>query len=210
VPDRRRAWARALFLAAPDRASRSAFADALGALSSAIEGDPRIREFLADPSRDKRAKASLLRSALDAVTGDASGDASGEAKGAAVFERFCSLVVDKGRAALLPQIARSYGAMRDADEGIVRLEVEAAREADPAALERIALAWSAYSGAKSTRTSLRVNPALIAGYRLRAGSLRIDYSVAGRLERLRRELARPLGKPSAQAGAPGAQARGEG
>jgi len=205
VPDRRRAWARALFLAAPDRASGSAYADALGALSSAIEGDPRIREFLADPSRDKKAKASLLRSALDAATGDA----AGVAKGAAVFERFC-VVVDKGRTALLPQIARSYGAMRDADEGIVRLEVEAAREADSAALERIARAWSAYSGAKSTRTSLRVNPALIAGYRLRAGSIRIDYSVAGRLERLRRELARPLGKSSAQAGAPGAQARGEG
>jgi F0F1-type ATP synthase delta subunit len=95
--------------------------------------------------------------------------------------------------------------MRDADEGIARLEVEAARAVDPAALDRIAKAWSLYSEAKTTRASVRINSALIAGYRLRAGSLRIDYSIAGRLERLRRELARPLGKASASA-----QARGEG
>jgi F-type H+-transporting ATPase subunit delta len=189
VPDRRRAWARALFLAAPDRESRSAYADALEALSGAIESDARIREFLTDPSADKKAKGSLLVSALGAAKGE----------GAAVFERFCVLLVEKGRIMLLSDIARSYGAFRDADEGLARLEVEAAREVDAAALDRIAKAWSAYSGAKSTRTRVRLNPALIAGYRLRAGSLRIDYSVAGRLERLKRELARPLG-----------QARGEG
>jgi F-type H+-transporting ATPase subunit delta len=127
-----------------------------------------------------------------------------------VFARFCSLIVEKGRTHLLPQIARSYVAMRDLDEGIARLEVEAAREVDPAALDRIAKAWNAYSGALSTRTSVRLNSALIAGYRLRAGSLRIDYSIAGRLERIRRELAQPLGKPSAQAGGAGGKARGEG
>jgi F-type H+-transporting ATPase subunit delta len=202
VPDRRRAWARALFLAAPDRESRAAFADALDALSAAIETEARIREFLTDPSADKKAKASVLVSSLGIVAGPTKGEGA-RSEGAAVFERFCALIVDKGRATLLPQIARSYGAMRDADEGIARLDVEAAREVDAAALERIARAWNAYTGATTTRTEVRINPALIAGYRLRAGSLRIDYSVAGRLERLRRELARPLGKPSAQA-------RGEG
>jgi F0F1-type ATP synthase delta subunit len=62
------------------------------------------------------------------------------------------------------------------------------------ALERIAAAWTANSGASTTMATVRLNPALIAGYRLRAGSLRIDYSIAGRLERLRREFARPLAK----------------
>lgn len=210
MPDRRRAWARALFLAAPDRESRAAYAEALEALSAAIDSDARFREFLIDPSAKKSAKASILASAMGIAAESAKGS------GQAVFERFCALIVEKGRTHLLPQVARSYGAMRDADEGIARLEVEAAREVDPAALARIAQAWNSYSGVKTTRTRVRINPALIAGYRLRAGSLRIDYSIAGRLERLRRELARPLGKSSersgasAQAGDPGAQARGEG
>jgi F-type H+-transporting ATPase subunit delta len=198
VPDRRRAWARALFLAALDRESRAAYADALAAISSTIAAEPRFREFLANPSVAKDAKASILASALAA---DDRGHAKGS--GAAVFERFCALIVGKGRAALLPQIARAYGAMRDSDEGIARLEVEAAREVDPDALGRIAAAWTSYSGSRTTQAKVKVNSALIAGYRLRAGSLRIDYSIAGRLERLRRELARPLVKSSGAA-------RGEG
>jgi F-type H+-transporting ATPase subunit delta len=184
VPDRRRAWARALFLAAPDRESRAAYSEALSALSSAIGTEERFGEFVADPAIPKSKKAAVIASALD--------PAVGKGPGAEVFGRFCSLLVEKGREGLLPQIARAYRAMHDADEGIARLEVEAAREVDGEALERIAAAWTTYSGAKTTRASVRINPELIAGYRLRAGSLRIDYSIAGRLERLKRELAQPL------------------
>ena len=207
MPDRRRAWARALFLAAPDKAARAAYGEALEALASAIEHEKRLSEFITDPSVAKEKKAAVLMASL----GEPEGPSAQVELCSAVFGRFCSLVVEKGRSSLLVQIARSYGAMRDADEGIERLEVEAAREVDGAALERIAQAWTRYSGAKTTRTSVRVNPSLIAGYRLRAGSLRIDYSIAGRLERLRRELAQPLGRTSASAEvAPGGAARGEG
>ena len=200
MPDRRRAWARALFLAAPDRESRADYADALEGLRSAVERDRRVHNFLSDPSVPKAAKASVLASALGA-------DA---ASGADVFARFCALIVDKGRAALLPEIARSYREISDAAEGIARLDVEAAREMADEALQRVAKAWTVYSGAKTTLGTVRVNPALIAGYRLRAGSLRIDYSIAGRLERLKRELARPLGKSPGSARDPAAEARGEG
>lgn len=200
MPDRRRAWARALFLAAPDPASRAAIADALEGLRGAVERDRHIRNFLSDPSVPKSAKISVLAASLGSPV----------PAGAAAFERFCSLVVEKGRTSLLPYVARSYGQLRDADEGIARLDVEAAREMAEEALLRISKAWTVYAGAKTTRATVRVNPALIAGYRLRAGSLRIDYSIAGRLERLRRELARPLGKGSASAGISGDPARGEG
>jgi F-type H+-transporting ATPase subunit delta len=201
VPDRRRAWASALFQAAPGRDARSAYGDALEALSEAMARDRRLREFLSDPSVPKDRKASIVSASLEPGFAERGGAAD---SGAAVFGRFCSLIVEKGRAGLLPQIARSYSALRDADEGIARLEVEAAREVSPEALERIARAWTASTGVKTTRAQVRINADLIAGYRLRAGSLRIDYSVAGRLERLRRELARPLAKSA------GGAARGEG
>lgn len=200
MPDRRRAWAQALFLAAPDLESRAAFAEALEGLRLAVERDRPIRNFLSDPSVPKSAKVSVIAASLRATA----------VEGATSFERFCGLVVEKGRTYLLPYVARAYGELRDADEGIARLDVEAAREMADEALKRVAGAWTVYSGAKSTRATVRINPALIAGYRLRAGSLRIDYSIAGRLERLRRELARPLGKNSASVGTPGDAARGEG
>ncbi len=203
MPDRRRAWARALFLAAPGRESSAAYGDALEGLREAFESDARIRNFFSDPSVPKPAKTGVLAAACGPTPGDGP-------VGPAVFGRFCALMVDKGRTQLLPHIARSYGELRDADEGIARLEVEAARAPADEALARIAAAWTSYSGATSTRARVRVNPSLIAGYRLRAGSLRIDYSVAGRLERIRRELARPLGKRSGTPDAPGTPARGEG
>jgi F-type H+-transporting ATPase subunit delta len=190
VSDRRRAWARALYDAAPDSEGRAAFGAALDGIAAAMRSDLGVHEFLEDPSAPRQRKRELLESALPART--AAGGADGAA---AVFGRFCGLLADKGRIGLIPHIARSYRAIRDADEGIARVEVESVREAAAETLERLARAWAAYAGAKSAVATGRVNSELIAGYRLTAGSLRIDYSLSGRLERLRRELARPLGPP---------------
>ncbi len=203
MPDRRRAWARALFLAAADRESRAAIAQALEGLRGAVDRDRPIRNFLSDPSVARSAKVSVIAASLAANGG-------ARASGRAAFERFCSLVVEKGRTYLLPQIARSFGELRDAVEGIARLDVEAAREMAAEALQRVAAAWTIYASASTTQATVRINPELIAGYRLRAGSLRIDYSIAGRLERLRRELALPLGASPGIAGGAAAGPRGEG
>lgn len=203
MPDRRRAWARALFLAAADRESRAAIAQALEGLRGAVDRDRAIRNFLSDPSVAKPDKVAVIAASL-ATPGGATAD------GRAAFDRFCALIVAKGRTHLLPQIARSYGELRDADEGIARLDVEAAREMAEDALLRVAAAWTIYAGVSTTQATVRINPELIAGYRLRAGSLRIDYSIAGRLERLRRELALPLGASAGIAGGATAGPRGEG
>jgi F-type H+-transporting ATPase subunit delta len=210
VSDRRRAWARALYDAAPEASSRAAYGDALALVAAAMRDDPGIHEFLSDPSAPRGEKSRLLEAALP---GPASAGEAGK-----VFGRFCGLLAAKGRIGLVPHIALAYRAIRDADEGIARVEVESAREMPTATLDRIARAWASYSGAKAASATSRVNTDLIAGYRLTAGSLRIDYSLAGRLERLRRELARPLGPapgsaddaaPS-DAASPGGSPRGEG
>jgi len=198
VSDRRRAWARALYEAAPDAASRAAYGEALDALAAAMQADLDLHEFLVDPAVSRGRKSSLLEAALAPGSGVAV-----SSEGSAVFSRFCGLLADKHRIALIPQIARTYRAIRDADEKIARVEIESAREIPADVVERIARAWASYSGAKSAVATSRITPALIAGYRLRSGSLCIDYSLAGRAERLRRELARPLDIS-------GTSARGEG
>lgn len=188
MSDRRRAWARALYDAAPDSASREAFGKALEGLAGAMRSDHSIHEYLVDPSAPRDQKRRLLEAALP---GASPSGAAADAK-AAVFSRFCGLLAAKDRIALVPQIAVAYRTIRDAEEGIARVEIESAREAPTAVIDRIAAAWAARSGARTAVASSRVNPDLIAGYRLRSGSLRIDYSLAGRVERLRRELGRPL------------------
>lgn len=184
MPDRRRAWAAALFEAAPDAGRRAAYAAALEAVAAAMSGPGgrALRDYLREPAVPAARKAELLASAAKPRP-DGSPDA--------LFGRFCGLLVAKGRASLLPAIAAAYRRELDRAEGVSPLEIEAAREPDPATVERIAAAWAASSGASSVRTSVRVTPALVAGYRLRSGSLRLDYSIAGRAERLARQLARP-------------------
>jgi len=190
VSDRRRAWARALYGAAPDSGSREDYGEALEGIALAMRSDASIHEYLVDPSAPRDRKRFLLEAALPAAPSGGPEGAAGAR--ASVFSRFCGLLADKGRIGLVPHIARAYRAIRDADERIARVEIESAREASAAVVERIAAAWAARSGARKAFATARVNPDLIAGYRLRSGSLRIDYSLAGRVERLRRELGRPL------------------
>lgn len=193
MPDRRRAWARALHDAASDAKLRSAYADALDGIATVMAQDERMGDYLRDPSIPKADKKQFLALALGAAgTSDR------------VFSRFCDLLVDKGRTSLIPALAAVFRRIVDAEDGISRLDIEAAREPEGSAVRRIEEAWTKSTASKKTVSTLHIKPELIAGYRLRAGSVQIDYSVAGRLERLRRQLARPLGSASPAVG------RGEG
>ena len=185
MPDSRRAWAAALFEAAPDVERRVAYAEALGAISLAMSGSEgrALREFLREPSVARGRKAEVLASTAEPLSGG---------KPDPLFSRFCALVVAKGRTGLLPAMAVAYRSALDSAQGVSPLEIEAAREIPSATVQRIAAAWRKASGAASVRSSVRVRPELVAGYRLRSGSIRLDYSIAGRVERLTRELAKPL------------------
>ncbi|HTX71302.1 MAG TPA: ATP synthase F1 subunit delta [Rectinemataceae bacterium] len=195
MPDRRRAWARALFGAAAEAGRRASYADALDGIAAVMAENRLMANFLSDPSVPKPEKKLFLASALLRPAG---------APEDAVFSRFCALLVDKGRCPLIPAIAAEMRHLVDAEQGLVRLEIEAAREPDADTIRRIREAWTRSVKSAATVSTLRVRPELIAGYRLRSGSIRIDYSVAGRLERLRRQLVRPLGASPQESG------RGEG
>jgi len=204
MPDRRRAWARALCDAAPDARRKAAYADALDGIAALMSEDRRMESYLRDPSIPKTDKKRFLASALTAEASPGAAPGAPAGKEDPVFARFCELLVDKGRTALIPALAAVFRRTVDEEEGIARLEIEAAREPDGPTLRRINEAWTRSTAAKRTVSSIRIKPELIAGYRLRSGSVQIDYSVAGRLERLRRQLVRPLGSGSREPG------RGEG
>ncbi len=183
MADSRRAWARALFAAGKDSSTRLLFGEALAGLARAMEGPGGFREGLEDPAVPKLKRLGLIEAALPA---------SASAPSRKVFGRFAELIVNKGRVALLPAISRSYGELADAEAGIARLDIEAARQPDAALIESLTKAWGAAGNGERVFARVRIQPDLIGGYRLRSGSVRYDYSIAGRIERLRRHLARPL------------------
>ncbi|MBK6848864.1 MAG: ATP synthase F1 subunit delta [Proteobacteria bacterium] len=97
------------------------------------------------------------------------------------------LLLDRGRIALLPDIARSYTAAADRYAGRVRAHVTSATPLDPEAQDQLTRALEQRTGLRVLLTTA-VDPGLIAGLSTRVGSLLFDGSLRARLARLRQAL----------------------
>jgi F-type H+-transporting ATPase subunit delta len=168
-----RMYARALYEAAEEQGRVDVARDQLAELATALETTPELEAFLANPQLDPGAKASVL----DEVTTGAD----------PVVRNFVRVVASKGRAGQLRAIAEEFEAIVDREQGRLKVELTTAYELDDDEARSIVSRIEQASGrtVEATRT---VDPALIGGMILQAGSLRVDASVRGRLERLRRDL----------------------
>jgi F-type H+-transporting ATPase subunit delta len=169
-----RVYARALFEAAKEQGRLEPVSEQLGQVVEAEAQVPELREFLRNPQLDPRARASALEDLLEG--------------GDETLRNFLLLLADKGRSGQLPEIAREFERLVAEEEGIVHAELTTAVElSDEDARELLKQVEDA-SGRKVEATRV-VDPDLIGGIVLQVGSHRLDASVRGRLERLRRELA---------------------
>jgi F-type H+-transporting ATPase subunit delta len=167
-------YARALYEAAREHDRTALVHEQLGDLVAAIRDVPELRSVLGNPQLDPRAKAD----ALEAILGEAD----------ELVRNFARLVAEKGRAGELPQIYEELDELVARDQGRLSVELTTAFElSDEEARELIAKIEAA-SG-RQVEAVRRVDPDLIGGIVLQAGSFRADASVRGRLERLRHALA---------------------
>jgi F-type H+-transporting ATPase subunit delta len=104
-----------------------------------------------------------------------------------LVRNFLMLTAEKGRIADIEEIAREFERLVARDERRLEVELTTAYELSDDEAKHIVQQIEQASGRKveATRT---VDPDLIGGLVLQAGSLRVDASVRGRLEGLRREL----------------------
>jgi F-type H+-transporting ATPase subunit delta len=104
-----------------------------------------------------------------------------------LVRNFLRLAAEKGRIGEIEEIARELDRLMAREERRLNVELTTAYELSDeearALLEQIEEA----SGRKIEATR-KVDPSLIGGFVLQAGSMRVDASVRGRLNRLRREL----------------------
>ena len=168
-----RVYATALFEAARDQGKLEVVRDQLAQIVRAESEVPELRELLRNPQLDPRARAAALEAVL--------------AGGEELLRNFLLVLADKGRTGQLEEISRELERLVAEHEGVVHAElttaVELSDEDARALLRRIEEA----SGRKVEATR-SVDPGLIGGIVLQVGSHRLDASVRGRLERLRREL----------------------
>ena len=169
-----RVYARALFDAALEGDRLEPVREQLAQVVAAEAEVPELRELLRNPQLDPRARAAALE---DLLSG-----------GEELLRNFLLLLVDKGRTGQLEEISLEFERLVAEHEGIVHAELTTAIDlSDDEARDLLGQIEKA-SGRKVEATR-RVDPSLIGGIVLQVGSLRLDASVRGRLERLRRELA---------------------
>jgi F-type H+-transporting ATPase subunit delta len=166
-------YARALYEAAREKDTVDVVRGELDALVGAMESTPELEAFLANPQLDPAAKVGVL----DEVT----------TGGSETLRNFVRLVAEKGRAGQLRAIAEEFDALVDREQGRLTVELTTAYELADDEANAIVSQIEQASG-RSVDATRTVDPGLIGGMILQAGSLRADASVRGRLNRLRREL----------------------
>jgi ATP synthase F1 delta subunit len=170
-----RIYAQALYDAASDRDSVARVREDLSAFVEAEREVPELRELLRNPRIERDGK----RAALGELLGDAD----------ELLRNFLLLLVEKGRAAEVEDIAEEFDRIVARAEGVLDVELTTAVDLSEEEARALLSQIEEASGRKVEATR-RVDPDLIGGIVLQAGSLRLDASVRGRLNRLRHDLAR--------------------
>jgi F-type H+-transporting ATPase subunit delta len=169
-----RTYARALFDAAKEHGRLAEVRGELDQFAEAIREVPELQALIRNPELDTRAKVEALEALLAGAD--------------ELLRNFVRVVTEKGRAPMLEEIAREYDQLVAAEERILNVELTTAYELSDAEAASIVKQIEEASGSR-VDAARSVDPDLIGGLVLKIGSLEVDSSVRGRLDRLRLELA---------------------
>lgn len=168
-----RPYARAAFAHAQASKDLASWSSLLGAAAIAAE-DSRVARLIGNPHVTGDELVDLL--------GGLSKQAAGEGG-----KNFLRALAENRRLVLLPEIAAQFEKLRADVEGVVDVEVIAAREIAAPQQKRLEAALAKRLG-RDVRLHTRLDDSLIGGAIVRAGDLVIDGSLKGRLERLETAL----------------------
>ncbi len=136
--------------------------------------DPEFRAMFTSPRIEAGAKRAAVLKAFE-------GKVCREVLG------LLAVLVEKRREALFDNIVDQFERLRDLREGRVHAYVESARPLDQAEVERLKQTLEE-AGGKKVRVHETVEPALLAGIRVRVGDRVVDGTLRSRLHQLRNHL----------------------
>ncbi len=169
-----RRYARALFEAAQERNRLEEVQRDLSDFVDAVREVPELRALLRDPVLDRRVKIAALSDVL--------------AGSDELVRNFVLVLTEQGRAGELEETEREFERFLADETGRLSLELATAIELSDEEAGQIVQQIERASG-RDVEATRRVDPDLLGGVVLQVGSLRLDASLRGRLDRLRRELA---------------------
>jgi len=168
-----RLYARSLFEAAKEEKRLELVLEELGDFVAALQEVPELRNLLTNPELDPDERTA----ALDEILGGAD----------ELIRNFLRLLSEKGRTAQIDEIYRELEELVAAEQQRLTVELTTAYELSDDEAATILKKIEKSSG-RTVEATRKVDAALIGGIVLQAGSLRVDASIRGRLDRLRQEL----------------------
>jgi len=168
-----RVYAEALFEASREKDALAAVREEFDAFSAALVECEELRGFLRNPQIETETKLAALD---DLLSG-----------GDQIFLNFVHLLAEKGRIAEVEDVHEEFGRLLAREERVLELELTTAVELSDTEAAKVVEQIEEASG-RSVVATRTVDPALIGGIVVQAGSVRADASVRGRLDQLREEL----------------------
>jgi ATP synthase F1 delta subunit len=166
-------YAEALLAAARDQGRVDAVREELGEFVEAVESSDELRSLLRNPQIEPHVK----RDALAAALADAE----------PLVRNTLLLLAEKGRLGEVGEIRGELERLIAVQERVLELELTTAVELSDEEAAKVVGQIEQAAGRKVEATR-SVDPDLIGGIVIQAGSQRLDASVRGRLDQLRQEL----------------------
>lgn len=173
-----RPYARAAFEFAGEKKDLAGWSAALDVAKDLL-ADGQIVNFLANPTLSDEQKLGFLTDLFQSADGKNSVFGGGNVNG----NNFLKLLLEYGRASVLPEIAEHFDVLKAAVENTVDVTVTSAARMSSAQEKTIVAALEKRLG-RSVNLSTEIDEDLIGGAVIRAGDVVIDGSLRARLEGL--------------------------
>jgi F-type H+-transporting ATPase subunit delta len=168
-----RVYAEALLEAAGEKGRLAEVREDFAAFAEAVASTDELRSFLRNPQIEPHVK----RDVLAALLSDAD----------ELVRNFLLLLAEKGRIAEITEIHAEFERLIAREARVLELELTTAVELTDEEAAQVVRRIEDAAGRRVEATR-RVDPDIIGGIVVQAGSRRLDASVRGRLNRLRQEL----------------------
>jgi F-type H+-transporting ATPase subunit delta len=170
-----RRYAKAIFQIGVDMGTFELLGRQLNELAALWKDSAELRQTLENPVFKQSQKRAVLQGLMPRLAP------------ARQVQSLALLLLERGRIAILPAVARAYEEMSDEKLGRVRAVVKSSKPLDIASETEVRKALERRTGKKVLMTTV-VDPGLIGGVVAHVAGLEIDGSVASRLAAIKQRL----------------------
>lgn len=167
-----RRYAKAIFTVGQDRATYEQYNEVLQGLAELFGTHPEVVDAVTNPLYPMDVKEKVMQGIVASMGVDQ------------VIGNFLSLLVQKKRAVLLPEIAEAYQGMVDAEKNICHGNVVSAVELGEELQANVQRVLEKLTG-KKVKLSTSVDPSIIGGIIAKVGDLVLDGSIKTQLAGLK-------------------------